>query len=187
MSNTAAIRDQVEAISGQEISRTAAPPLVILGTTEDVRAGSVLLHPNAGLPESVHFRSKQYGAWKILTGVNGSEVERSLSEAGWHFFFIVPATSAGAMSSDRNKAVRRGLKRILTQTEAQNFNALEIVEITTRHFLGLYYVRVVAHLRQVKHSPYLRDLAPYHTTRNVWDFKQVLKRRARIGRTAKGI
>ena len=63
MSNTAAILDQVEAISVQEISRTAAPPLVILGTTEDVRAGSVLLHASAGLPESAHFRSKQYGAW----------------------------------------------------------------------------------------------------------------------------
>lgn len=113
-------------------------------------------------------------------------MERWLSEAGWHFFFIVPAISAGALSFDRNKALKKGLKKILTETEAKNFNALEIVEITTRRFLGLCYVRFVAHPRQVKHSPYLRDLDPYHTTRNVWDFKQVLRRRAQIGRTAKG-
>jgi len=187
MSNTAAIRDQVEAISVQEISRTAAPPLVILGTTEDVRAGSVLLHAIAGWPESAHFRSKQYGAWKILTGVNGFEVEQRLSEAGWHFFFIVPATSSGSLSSDHNKAVRRGLKKILSKTEAQNFNALEIVEITTKRLLGLFYVKIIAHPRQVKVSPFLRNLNPYHSTRNVWDFKQALRRRARIGRTAKGI
>lgn len=187
MSNTAAIQDQREATPGQEITGTAAAPLVVLGTTEDVRAGSVLLHPDAGLPESVHFSSKQYGPWKILTRVNGFEVERSLSEAGWHFFFIVPAISAGALSSDRNKALRKGLKKILTATEAQNFNALEIVEITTKPFLGLCYVKVVAHPRQVKHSPFLRDLDPSHTTRNVWDFKQVFRRRVQIGRTAKAV
>lgn len=185
MSNIAAILNQPEATPGHEITRTAAPPLVVLGTTEDVRAGSVLLRPDVGLPESVHFGSKRYGSWKILTEVNGFAVERRLSEAGWHFFFIVPAISAGVLSSDRNKALRKGLQKILTATEAQEFNALEIVEITTRHFLGLCYVRVAAHPRQVKHSPYLRDLDPYHTTRSVWDFKQVLRRRAQIGRTAK--
>ena len=187
MSNTAAILKQPEATTGHEITRTAAPPLVVLGTSEDVRAGSVLLRPDVGLPESVHFRSKRYGSWKILTEMNGFEVERRLSEAGWHFFFIVPAISAGVLSFDRSKALKKGLKKILTETEAQNFNALEIVEITTRRFLGLCYVRVVAHPRQVKHSPYLRDLDRYHTTRNVWDSKQVLRRRAQIGRTTKAI
>jgi len=68
-----------------------------------------------------------------------------------------------------------------------NFNALEIVEITTKRFLGLCYVRVIAYPRQVKHSPFLRDLDPYHTTRNVWDFKQVFRRRVQIGYTAKAV
>ena len=185
--STAAVQDQREANSGYEITVTAEAPLLVLGTTEDVRAGSVLLHSDLGLPESVHFRSKQYGSWKILAGVNGFEVERSLSKAGWHFFFMVPAIRAGALSSDRNKALRKGLKKILTATEAQNFNALEIVEITTKRLLGLCYVKVIAHPRQVKHSPFLRDLDPFHMTRNVWDFKQVFRRRVQIGRTAKAV
>lgn len=187
MSSTAAFQDQREATLGHEITGTAEAPLLVLGTTEDVRAGSVLLHQDVGLPESVHFSSKQYSSWKILTGADGVEVERRLSELGWHFFFIVPAISSGALSSDRNKALRKGLKKILTTTKAQNFNALEIVEITTKRFLGLCYVKVIAHPRQVKHSPFLRDLDPYHMTRNVWDFKQVFRRRVQIGRTAKAV
>lgn len=168
MSSTAAIQDQPEAIPGHKITGTAASPLIVPGTTEELRAGSVLLHPDVRLPKSVHFALKEYGSWKILTGVNGFAVERRLSEVGWHFFFIVPAISAGALSSDRNKALRKGLKKILTETEAQNFNALEIVEITTKRFLGLCYVKVVAHPRQVKHNPFLRDLDPYHhTTQNL--------------------
>lgn len=185
--STAAIQDQRESTSGHEITVTAEAPLLVLSTTEDVRAGSVLLHPDMGLPESVHFRSKQYGSWKILTGVNGFEVERRLSEAGSHFFFMVPAISAGALSSDRNKALRKGLKTILTATEAQNFHALAIVEITTKRLLGLCYVKVIAHPRRVKHSPFLPDLDPYHMTQNVWDFKQVFRRRVQIGRTAKAV
>jgi hypothetical protein len=87
--------------------------------------------------------------------------------SGVALFLYSAAISAGALSSDRNKALREGLKKILTETEAQNFNPLEIVGITTKRFLGWCYVRVVAHPRQVKHNPFLRDLDPYHTTRNV--------------------
>jgi hypothetical protein len=190
MTKTAITLDLLETIRDYEtigagVAKSAVATPVVIGTTADIGPGSILIKSDAQLPQSVSFGSKQYGAWKLLTGVDGFAVERRLSEARWHFFFIVPAISAGALSSDRNKALRKGLKKILTETEAQNFKALEIVEIATKRFLGLFYVRVVAHLRQVKHSPYLRDLDPYHTTRNVWDFKRVLKRRAHI-RTAKG-
>ena len=88
-----------------------------------------------------------------------------------------------ALSSNRSKALRSALKKIVSTTEAQNFNALEIVEVTTRRFLGLHYAKVVAHPRHIKRSPFLRDLDPYHVSRNVWDFKRVLKRRAQIGRS----
>ena len=62
MSNISAIQNQPEATPGYEITGTAASPLVVLGTTEDVRAGTVLLRPDVGLPECV-LRSKRYGSW----------------------------------------------------------------------------------------------------------------------------
>ena len=85
------------------------------------------------------------------------------------------------------RRLKKGLKKMAAATEAQNFNALEIVEITTKRFLGLCYARVVAHARHAKHSPYLRDLDPHYVPRNVWDFKQVFGGVLRSGRTAKAI
>ena len=168
-----------------ETASTQAP--VVIATMADIRAGSVLIRSDVPLPESARFESKRYGAWKVLTGVNGFSVERALSEAGWHFFFMVPEVRAGAVASTPQSAMRRALKKATMAVEAQNFNALEIVGITTKRFLGLYYVQVVAHARHAKHSPYLRDLDPHYVPRNVWNFKQALRRRAEIGRTSKAI
>jgi hypothetical protein len=135
----------------------------------------------------VQFESKRYGSWNLLTGANGFEAGRTLSAAGWHFFLMVPAMRFAALSAHRNRGLWKALKRVLCEIERQGFNAAEITEIKTRRFLGLYYVKVVAHARQVKNSPFLRDLDPQYVSRNVWGFKQVLRRQAQIGRTCKGI
>jgi hypothetical protein len=169
------IRRHETAGVGVETATTRAP--VVIATTEDIRTGSVWIKSEARLPESVRFESKQYGHWKLLTRMDGFAVERSLSEAGWYFLFMVPGITIGALSSSRNGAIRRALKRILTAVEEQDFNGLEIVEITTRSFLGLHYARVVAHPRQVKNSPFVRDLDPYHVTRTVWDSERILRNR----------
>jgi|SRR5581483_5267236 len=192
MTKTTATLDVLETVRGHEatgtgVERPLTPAPVVIATTKDIRAGSVLIKSSARLPESVRFESKQYGHWKVLAGVDGFAVERALSEVGWHFFFIVPETRAAAVSWTPQGAARKALKKVTMAIEAKNFNALEIAEITTKHFLGLYYTRVVAHAREVKGSPFLRDLDPYYTPRNVWDFKQVLRRRAQIGRTSKAI
>jgi hypothetical protein len=169
------IRRHETAGAGLETATTRAP--VVIATTEDIRAGSVWIKSDARLPESARFESKQYGHWKLLTRMDGFAVERSLSEAGWHFLFMVPGITIGALSSSRNGAIRRALKRILAAVEEQDFNGLEIVEITTRSFLGLHYARVVAHPRQVQNSPFVRDLDPYRVTRTVWDSERILRNR----------
>jgi hypothetical protein len=176
MTKTTTTLDLLETIRGNETTgagaetpTTRAP--VVIATTEDIGAGSVLIKSDA------HFESNRYGSWKLLTGLDGFAVERRLSEAGCHFFFVVPRITIGALSSSRNGAIRRGLKKVLAIIEEQNFNALEIVEITTKRFLGVDYARVVAHPRQVKNSPFVRDLDPYHVTRTVWDSQRILRDR----------
>jgi hypothetical protein len=109
--------------------------------------------------------------------VDGFAVEYRLLEAGWHFLFMVPGISIGALSSSRNGAIRRALKGILTAVAEQHFNGLEIVEITTRRFLGAHHARVVAHPRQVKNSPFVRDPDPYHVTQTACDSQRILRNR----------
>ena len=136
MREKAAILDLAEPVWGNEtpgngtvsVETPGGAELVVIGTTEDIVAGSVLIKSSLRLPESVHFASKRYGSWKLLAGVDGFAAERKLSEAGWNFFFVVPEIRRSALSSNRSKALRRALKKIVSATEAQNFNALEIVE-----------------------------------------------------------
>ncbi|HKV78732.1 MAG TPA: hypothetical protein VJP02_11350 [Candidatus Sulfotelmatobacter sp.] len=165
----------------------AVPAPAIVATTEDIRAGIVLIKSDAVLPNSVRFESKHYGRWKLLTGADGFQVERRLSEAGWHFFLMVPEVRIRALSSNRKRGLRKVLRKVLSATEAQGFNAVEVVDIKTRHFVGFHSVEVVAYARQVKNSPFLRDLDPNHVSRNTWNFKQILRSQARIGPTRKGI
>ena len=195
MREKATILDLAEPLWGNEtpgdgtvsVETPGGADLVVIGTAQDIVAGSVLIKSRLRLPESVRFAPKHYGSWKLLAGVDGFAAERKLSEAGWNFFFLVPEIRRSALSSNHNKALKRALKKIVSTTEAQNFNALEIVEVTTRRFLGLHYTKVVGHPRHIKRSPLLRDIDPYHVSRNVWDFKEVLKRRAQIGHSSKGI
>ena len=192
MTETTATLDLLETIRGHEAAGTGVetpttPTPVVVATTEDIRTGSVLIKSDVRLPQSVRLESKQYGHWKLLTGVDGFTVERALSKAGWHFFFMARETRVSAVSSTPHGAVRKALKKVAEAIEAQSFNALEIAGIATKRFLGLHCATVVAHARHSKHSPYLRDLDPNYVPRNVWNFKQALRRRGQIGRTSKGI
>ena len=160
---------------------------VVIATPQEIRTGSVLVKSNARLPDSAVFESKHFGPWTLLTKVDGFEVGRVLSEAGWNFFFIVPEIAFSTVSFSFNKAMRAALKGVFAAVEAQGFNALEILEVTAKSILGLHSVKIVAHAGHVKNSPFLRDLDPHHVTRGVWNGKGVLRRRAEIGRMVKGI
>lgn len=174
-------------MSGTGVALVRTPAPVVIATTRDVRPGSVLIKSDVCLPKSVYFESKQYGEWKVLTAVNGFEVERRLSQEGWHFFFMVPEIRVGAMSVNHSKALRAALKKAFCAVEDQDFNALEIGEITAKRFVGLHYVRVVVYPRHMRHSPFLRDLDPHHVVRNFWYSKGIFRRRARMVPTSKGI
>lgn len=163
-----------------------ATATLVLATTEDIRAGSVLIQRDAALPDSAQFECKRYGSWNLLTEVNGFEVGRTLSDARWHFFFMVPEVRTGAFSSKRRLGLQKALKKVLAAVEAQSFNAVEIAEIRTRSFLGWNYIQVAAYARHVKSSPFLREFDPHYPSRNVWDFKQIHRRRAQIGPSQKG-
>jgi len=172
--------------TGAETLTWISPP-VVLGSIKDLQPGSVLIKANVRLPESMQFESLQYGAWKLLIGANGFSVERKLSKAGWHFFFMVPGIRVGAVSFNRAAALRKAFKMVQMAADAQNVNGFQIAEIRTKRFLGLYSITIVAHPRHVKDSPFLRGLDPRYVARNVWNFKRILRTRARIGRTSEGI
>ncbi len=154
--------------------------LPVVATSRDLRPGSVLVKVDVSLPETAAFKSNQYGRWKVLAE-DGFAVKQILSSVGWHFFFLVPKISVSALSIRSGKAVRAALKKVFATVEAQDLNALEIVEIVRKRFLGVDYVRVVAEPRHVKDSPFFHDHDARHVPRDIWNFKGIFRRRAQIG------
>src|SRR6476469_9696430 len=79
MTKPTAILDLLDTTRGPEtpranVERFAIPVLLVIGATEDIRAGTVLINSALRLPPSVHFASKQYGPWKLLLQWTGSRL-----------------------------------------------------------------------------------------------------------------
>lgn len=190
MTNTTATPNLNERLRGPEMAGVGllrSPAPVVIATADDVRAGSVLIKRDAQMPESAYFESRQYGQWKVLTDANGFAAEQTLSEKGWHFFFMVPDIRVGAVSVSYTKALRAALRKAFSAVEVQNFNALEIAEITAKRFLRLHYITLAVHPRHVRHSPFLRDLDPDYVAGNLLNPKGIFRRRAQIASTSKAV
>jgi len=131
MTKQTAILDLLDTTRGAEtpganVERFAIPVLLVIGTAEDIRAGTVLINSAVRLPPSVHFASKQYGLWKLLTTMDGFAVERTLLELGWHFFFMVQGISAAGVSFTPRGAITEALTKLTAAEFTPSINKLSI-------------------------------------------------------------
>jgi len=84
MREEAAILDLAEPVWGNEtpgngtvsVETPGGAELVVIGTTEEIVAGRVLIKSSLRLPQSVRFASKGYGSWKLLAGVERAQEDR---------------------------------------------------------------------------------------------------------------
>ncbi|HEU5401457.1 MAG TPA: hypothetical protein VFU86_08875 [Terriglobales bacterium] len=153
------------------------PELIVL--PERIAAGSVLLMPGVAVPSTLRVALTRVGEWDLVRGHNGYAVDRKLSQAGWHFFFMVPAVEASAIGFDAQKTFARALRRITGAVEADGFNAMEVTAVKRRRWLGLQYVSITAHPRHVRNSPFLHDPDPYHYPKGLWNFTEIFTVRNR--------
>jgi len=100
---------------------------------------------------------------------------------------MVPEVQRFAIGLDPQKTFSRALARTVGAVEATGFNAVEIVAVKRSEWLGMRYVRVTAHPRHARNSPFLHDIDRHHYSKGVWDFKRVLQTRSRQARQVKGI
>jgi len=120
-----------------------------------IRVGTVFIEEGAPVPDSLVFESAPYSnGWRFVKNLNGYELDRKICQAGWTLFDLAQI-KATAFGSDREKAVRRAVNRILTKTKLDNFNALEISQVAVERFLGLPHVVICAHVRHVQESMFL--------------------------------
>lgn len=124
----------------------------------DIVAGTVLVRAGFLLPRSVNVKTDRYSTkWDIITAPDAFMLDHSLREAGWSFFFTADAVHAITFARREGKNARQALDRILSRVQAQNFNCVEVTEISTKRFLGIPYMSVCAHGRHIQRGQTLQD------------------------------
>jgi hypothetical protein len=120
--------------------------------TNQIRAGTMMVQ-HSTLLLSLGVESEPYCKnWRSLGILDSSGLDHKLRTAGWNLFFTAEEPRAVVPTWGGQNTVRRGLKRLLTQTRLQHFNCLEVSHILRRRFHGIPYVSVAAHPRHIQES-----------------------------------
>lgn len=122
---------------------------------DQIRKGTILIEEGTPLPNSLKFDSEPYSrGWRSVKNLNGYGLDRNIRQVGWSFFCL-NQTQASSFGFDRGKAARRAVNRVLARVRCRKLNSLEITQVTAKRFLGLPYVTVRAHPRQIQESMFL--------------------------------
>jgi len=118
---------------------------------EAIEAGSILIEEGTPVPDSLLLESEPYSSgWGSVRNLDVRGLDRTLTKAGWTFFFMAGETRATAFGFDRRRAVREAVKRIIGSVKSQKCNCLEISQVAVKSFLRMPYVTVCAHARHIQ-------------------------------------
>lgn len=116
---------------------------------DTIKTGTLLIENGTPLPGSIVLASTPYSRdWATVTNLR-SDFERDITLAGWTFFFLAGEIHQTVFGHNTEKAVQG----LIGQAKSLNCNCLEIGQVTTKSFLGLPYLSVSAHSRQIQGEP----------------------------------
>jgi hypothetical protein len=123
---------------------------------ETINTGTILIKDGTFLPDALRFESEPCATgWRLVKNLDGDGLGRKIHEAGWTFFWLAGELGATVFGFDRQKTVRRAVKRILANLKSGEFNSLEITRVASKRFLGLPYASVSAHSRHIQGNAFL--------------------------------
>jgi hypothetical protein len=121
--------------------------------TDAIKTGTILIEGDATMPSSLVLEGKSYsGGWRSVSNLDLNGLDAAIYKAGWTFFFMAGEIKITAFGLDKDRAVRRAVKRVITNVEAHKCNCVEITEVAAKSFLGMPYVNVSAHSRHIQKS-----------------------------------
>ena len=123
---------------------------------ETINTGTILIKDGTFLPDALRFETEPCAtSWRLVKNLDGFELGRKISEAGWTFFWVAGELGATVFGLDGQKTVRRAVKRILANLKSEEFKSLEITRVASKRFLGLPYASVSAHSRHIQENAFL--------------------------------
>jgi hypothetical protein len=116
-----------------------------------IQVGSVLIEngtlmPDAWLPPG---RPCPDG-WIPVGKLDRPELEASLHEAGWTFFYLAGEIRATVFGFDEQATVGKAVKRLIANVKTRHLNCLEISQVVLSSFLGVPYATVTGHARHIQ-------------------------------------
>jgi hypothetical protein len=121
--------------------------------TDAIKTGTILIEGAASMPDSIRLEGGTYSSgWRSVSNLDLSQLDTAINKAGWTFFFMAGEIKITAFGFDKEQAVRRAVKRVITNVESHKCNCVEITEVSAKSFLGMPYVNVSAHSRHIQES-----------------------------------
>jgi hypothetical protein len=115
-----------------------------------ITTGSIWIEDGVRLTDSLPAgRGFHSSGWTATNGTR-SAFEKELEAAGWTLFFMAGEIKATVFGFDSEKTLATALKQLIANVKAQNFNGIEITQVTNRSFLKVPYVSVTAHARHLQ-------------------------------------
>jgi hypothetical protein len=121
--------------------------------TDAIKMGSILIERGASMPESILLEGGPYSSgWRSVSNLGLNELDAAIHKAGWTFFFMAGEIKITSFGFDKESAMRRAVKRVITNVESHKCNCVEITGVSAKSFLGMPYVNVSAHSRHIQET-----------------------------------
>jgi hypothetical protein len=125
----------------------------------DLRTGTVLIKEGTPFPEGLTCESEPCApGWRLVQNLDAQSLDRRLHEAGWTFFHIHREINLTVFGFDERKTARKAVQQILANLNSEKSNSLEfkqVVSLPSARFLGVTYLTVCAHSRDIKENQIL--------------------------------
>jgi len=120
--------------------------------------GAIFVEENPFLPATLRLESGDMrGGWaRVANAMDGGQLEKTLTAAGWTSFFIAGAIETTVFGFNQGKMVETAWKRLITNLQIDRCNCVEIDAVTASRCFGMPYVRLSAHARQIQEEKTLR-------------------------------
>lgn len=117
------------------------------------RTGTVLIREDTPLPAMLSIESEAFlPGWRAVKNLDRQALTRKIEGANWLFFYLAGGTTATVLGRKGLGTLRRAVKCVLAKQEGRKFNSLEITKAVSKRFLGIPFMRVVAHSRHLQES-----------------------------------
>jgi len=118
--------------------------------TQTIEAGDIFVNEDGLLPNLTVLQRKPHSSgWAAVSNAR-STFEKEIPAAGWTFFFMAGEMKTTVFGFNREKATSTALGRLIANVKAQDYNSIEILQVTASSFLKVPYVSVSAHARHLQ-------------------------------------